>query len=187
MKSFKNFLKETWGNYIALTTRHKEVVSNNSFPHTDKHPLLGSRISETPTHSFYHGKDGDDDVYRALNKKTGHIDARFNGQHKKTGFDIDLISTRAGSDIKAHYLIHHLATEHNLKTTVGSLSPGAIKTWQRLSQHPDLNVHGINGEGKKVKIDLNNPTTYHDNTPYEASHDPNHTGNIKIVVSRKRK
>lgn len=56
---------------------------------------------------------------------------------------------KAHHEMKAHDLYHHLVTNHGFKImSDSSVSPGAKKVWDRLSEMPGVNVENLDSYGK---------------------------------------
>jgi hypothetical protein len=85
----------------------------------------------------------------AFNPKTKQVDMQVDGlvKHHANGsrtFRVGELSGREGSSIKAHDLYHHLITKHDHILRTDMHSVGGMKVWKKLSQKPDINVHGWN-------------------------------------------
>lgn len=96
-----------------------------------------------PDHELHYTKNIIGHTYHAYNPKTQRDDMEVRGLHSSGGklFKVNDLKGREGSTIKAHDFYHHLITKHGITLASSNIqSPGGQKTWQKLSQKPDVKM-----------------------------------------------
>ena len=80
---------------------------------------------------------------------------------------------RKGSEVKASDLYHHLVTKHHISLRSDNYqSEGGMKVWNRVSQHPDIEVtHHAKDTGRQLPLYHGNlfPKNYGNETYFRAA------------------
>jgi hypothetical protein len=122
-------------------------METKPIPPNQRGSYYGKKIGEIKGHDIYLMGGKGVTIIRAFNQKTNLIDMFVDGimtenpDNSRT-FQIDKLSGREGTSLKAHELYHYLINHHNVILNTSSQSLGGYKVWQKLSRKRDINVHG---------------------------------------------
>ena len=153
MKRFSDFITEAWLNGIEKSSKEATVTSNNKY---DKPADFKSnskkvgKVGDLELHSSESGSGKTHFTWSPKDRKIHHVLHAAEATQKPDGTQrLKYLSahSRGEHDVKMGDVYHHLVKHGNTELVGTGHSPGAVKLWDKLHSHSDLEIHGEHPDG----------------------------------------
>lgn len=188
VKRFSEFVNEAWLNGIEKSSKEASVTSNTKYNDPKDFKSNSKKIGVVgglELHSSESGSGKSHFTWSPKDRKIHHVLHAAEATQKPDGTQrLKFLSahSRGESNVKMSDVYHHLVKHGNTELVGTGHSPGAVKLWQKLHSHPDLEIHGEHPDGTSSVLKQNDKKYSEKNStdPEEKK-----TGRMQLVLKKK--